>query len=55
MDFSEIPKEISPNRDPNFKYPEKFKVPEDYDFTLPSTLAGASGTFSFARRKAAPC
>ena len=27
-----LPKEFSPDKDPNFKYPDKFKMPEDYDF-----------------------
>ena len=31
-----VPDEYSPNRDPNFKYPDKFKMPEDYDFDLSS-------------------
>ena len=34
MNKTKLPDEYSSDKDPNFTYPEKFKVPEDYDFRL---------------------
>ena len=34
MTSAKLPNEFSPDTDPNFKYPNKFKMPEDYDFDI---------------------
>ena len=34
MNSTKLPNEFSSKKDPNFKYPEKFVMPEDYDFDL---------------------
>jgi hypothetical protein len=33
-----LPNESSLNKDPNFKYPEKFKMPDDYNFDISSNF-----------------
>lgn len=44
MDVAKLPNEFSKDKDPNFKYPEKYVMPDDYNFDL----TGINFPFTFS-------